>query len=266
MFYVLSKLAWIFLRPSNIFLFLVIIGTLLSWTSWEKLSRLALLTGVAGFIAAFATPLAVWVGKPLEERFPKPLNLQSVDGIVVLGGGVDINASAISGTLEINASGDRLTESFLLAQKFPNAKIVYTGGAGHFIEFKKTSMTEAEIAADFYQKAGLDMSRVILENKALNTWQNAVNSLKLVQPKSGETWLLVTSGYHMPRAMGVFRQAGWDTIVAYPVDLRQERGRSGITLALGESLFRLDLVTKEWIGMIVYRLTGRSSAFFPKAD
>ena len=83
-------------------------------------------------------------------------------------------------------------------------------------------------------------------------------------PKPGERWLLVTSAWHMPRSMGSFRAAGFP-VTAYPVDYRTRGGedaRRGF-LHTSEGLRRLDLMVKEWLGLLAYRLSGRTDALFP---
>src|SRR6185436_17105876 len=111
---------------------------------------------------------------------------------------------------------------------------------------------------------GLEASRITYERKSLNTEQNAVFAKAIALPKAGERWLLVTSAFHMPRAMGAFRAAGFD-VVAYPVDFRTD-GSSALTTPfafVSQGLRMTDTATKEWIGLISYYLTGKTSALFP---
>ena len=84
-------------------------------------------------------------------------------------------------------------------------------------------------------------------------------------PRPDERWLLVTSAWHMPRAVGVFRQAGFP-VTAYPVDFRTG-GRANVLrpfATLSEGLRRLDVAAKEWAGLVGYRLTGRTGELFPR--
>ena len=85
-----------------------------------------------------------------------------------------------------------------------------------------------------------------------------------MKPKSGERWLLVTSAHHMPRSVGIFRGAGF-AVEAFPVDYRT---RGAIDLlrpfsTLGDGLRRTDTAMREWVGLAIYRLTGRSDSLFP---
>ncbi|HET7210116.1 MAG TPA: ElyC/SanA/YdcF family protein, partial [Methyloceanibacter sp.] len=80
----------------------------------------------------------------------------------------------------------------------------------------------------------------------------------------GKRWLLITSAYHMPRAIGAFRKAGFE-VEAWPVDYRT-RGRADLTRPfdkVSEGLRRVDVATREWFGLLAYWLRGRSDALFP---
>jgi uncharacterized SAM-binding protein YcdF (DUF218 family) len=153
-----------------------------------------------------------------------------------------------------------MTEPVALLRRHPEAKLLFTGGQGSLLH---GGMTEADVARDLWLSLGVPADRIMLETAARNTHENAVRSLALAQPKPGETWLLVTSASHMPRSMGVFRHAGW-RITPWPVNYR-----TGHTVAvwydasfpvrLGEFEWGL----KEWIGLLAYRLMGRTGAVFP---
>ena len=110
---------------------------------------------------------------------------------------------------------------------------------------------------------GDDPARGIVEDKARNTAENARITRQLVQQQAGETWLLVTSAFHMPRAMGTFRQAGWD-IQAYPVDFgTPPEFVWKFFFNYSAGIMRLSHISHEIVGLIVYKLTGRSRSFFP---
>lgn len=87
---------------------------------------------------------------------------------------------------------------------------------------------------------------------------------QLVAPKPGERWLLVTSAFHMPRSIGIFRKAGFD-VEAYPVDWRMG-GRDDLfsfTNNGAEGLGKTDVAVREWIGLVAYRLMGRTGELLP---
>ena len=111
---------------------------------------------------------------------------------------------------------------------------------------------------------GVDPQRITLETRSRNTDENARFTAALVHPQSDQTWLIVTSAYHMPRAMGLFRKAGFEAI-AYPVDYRTVGGRRDwrLNANLPRGLELFDLAVHEWVGLVAYRLSGRIDSFFP---
>jgi uncharacterized SAM-binding protein YcdF (DUF218 family) len=207
--------------------------------------------------------MANWVILPLEERFPAYVDDgRPVSGILFLGGAVLAEESIARGQLILNDAGERVLALGELARRFPDAKVVFSGGSGALIE---DEAPEAEVVARFAPAAlGLPPERLLVESRSRTTHENALFSRRLVEPRDGERWLLVTSAWHMPRSVGCFRQVGF-SVVPYPVDYRtrgpQDRWRTFASLS--EGLRRLDLATKEWIGLLGYRLAGYTDALFP---
>ena len=79
----------------------------------------------------------------------------------------------------------------------------------------------------------------------------------LIKPADGERWVLVTSAFHMPRAMASFRRAGWRGITPYPVDFRSAAFRDQISWDLTEHLRELNIAVKEYLGLAAYGLLKR---------
>src|SRR4029079_5186358 len=92
--------------------------------------------------------------------------------------------------------------------------IVFAGGSGSLFGNRPD---EAQFASRLWQSLGIGASRIELENASRNTFENATMTKALVQPEPGQRWLLVTSAFHMPRAVGCFRRAGF-AVEPYPVD------------------------------------------------
>jgi uncharacterized SAM-binding protein YcdF (DUF218 family) len=107
-------------------------------------------------------------------------------------------------------------------------------------------------------------SQMLFENRSRNTFENAAFTKELVKPRPGEDWLLVTSAYHMPRAMGIFRAQGMNPL-AFPVDYRTYgNGQDFRPLADGSLAIRnFETAAREWVGLLVYRLTGKTDALLP---
>ena len=79
--------------------------------------------------------------------------------------------------------------------------------------------------------------------------------------------MLVTSAFHMPRAVGCFRAVGWD-VVPYPADFRTDAQAHWWPpqVAFARGLQTLDFFVHEWVGMLAYWWTGRAAALFPGPD
>jgi uncharacterized SAM-binding protein YcdF (DUF218 family) len=262
MFYHLSKIGWFLLEPSNFLLMMMAFGFLLMKLAFVRLGRiLGSVSLLAMFVIGFS-PVANWLILPLEMRFPVPdLKDKKIDGVIVLGGAIQERQTLAHGPLSLNDAGERIFAMADLARRFPDAKIVFTGGTGFYSHAPKS---EAEVAQENMPALGLRPDRVLIEKDSLNTYENAVLSKKLFSPKPGETWLLVTSAWHMPRSVGIFRQVGWD-VVAYPVDFRTAGWRDWTRFfsTASEGFNRAEVATHEYAGLLVYWLTGKSNALFP---
>ena len=183
---------------------------------------------------------------------------------MVLGGGLEGAINLARGGYEMNSGGDRFVEAAALARRFPNAKVLVTGGMGTvFLEGEG----DGETAPRLLGALGVAPERLILESKSRNTAENATFSKALAQPKPGETWLLVTSAFHMPRSVGLFRKAGFP-VVPWPTDYRTS-GREGVGLFRDnevDALQTTSVALREWIGLVAYWLSGRIDTPFPAPD
>ena len=117
-------------------------------------------------------------------------------------------------------------------------------------------------AKKLFEELGLPIERVEFEEQARNTYENGVFTHLLVEPKGGERWVLVTSAFHMPRAVGVWRKLGWE-IIPYPVDYRVNPGSLSISIDPAGSLQSLSLGLREWGSLLLYRMMGRTEEVFP---
>ena len=262
MFFILSKVLGFFALPSNLAITLGLLGVLLLATRWARIGRLLTVASLIALAVIGLSPLGNALIIPLEQRFPPWDDKRGPpDGIVVLGGAITPDVSAVRGEVALNEAAERVTAAVALARRYPDARIVYSGGTGALI-FREGS--EAAAAVRIFESLGIAHARITIEEQSRDTMENAAFSLLVAKPQPGERWLLVTSGYHMPRAMGVFRQAGFP-VEAYPVDWRTRGPQDALRpfSALGSGLERVDTAVREWVGLLVYWLTGRSSALFP---
>ena len=256
----LSKILWPFASPAN-FLVLLAVAALALQLFGRRRSGLALSALVtAALVALMLLPVGANLIYPLEARFPQPRWPDRVDGVIVLGGAVDPSASAAWGRPTVNHAADRMTEFAWLARRYPEARLVFTGGSG---SLTRPDLTEAPIARDLFERIGAPVDRILFEDKSRNTFENAVFTRDLVGPKPGETWVLVTSAYHMPRAVGIFRKLGWPVLPDPVAYYTGEDSTSRIGPNLAGDLSLVDDAVHEWFGLLSYRLMGRTDAVFP---
>ena len=262
MFFVLSKVLWIAAAPTNVMIALALAGAAAALAG-RRWGRRLCFAAVLALLLCGCLPVGRLLLRGLEDRFPQAAldGLPPPAGIVVLGGAIDQVVGAARGQVALGAAAARLTEGAALARRFPGAELVYTGGSNALVS---QIGGEAEDARRLWVDLGVDPARIRVEDRSRNTEENARFTRALVAPAPGQRWLLVTSAYHMPRSVGLFRAAGFD-VVPVPVDYRSTDGwRDWLPTAdLAAGLVALDVATREWIGLVAYRASGRISALFP---
>lgn len=262
MFFILSKIIGFILTPSNFIALLLLAGVVLLATRRRAEAVRLMAGGIVLLLVTGFSPLGNMLLLSLSERFPAwQESGRAPDGIIVLGGAINPELSEARGAAEINASAERIIAAAELARRFPHARIVLSGGNNSLIN---PVSTEALVSKRLLERLGVPSDRIVEEDRSRTTWENAVSTRDLLQPKPGDLWLLVTSAYHMPRSVGAFRAAGFD-VVPYPVDWRTRGFADAFTLfeTLAGGLSRTDTAVHEWVGLIAYRLTGRSSELLP---
>ncbi|MCK8785116.1 YdcF family protein [Roseomonas sp. NAR14] len=274
MSFALSKLLWMLLQPSNFLLLVSWAGLALIWLRRERpggrlrgylWGRRLLTLGLGGLAFVILLPVGPLLLLTLESRFPIVAAPPArVDGIIVLGGAVETELTAEWGLPSLNAAAERMTTFATLARRYPEARLVFTGGSGLLLP---GAVSEAQVARALFDGLGIAPGRVLYEDRSRNTHENAAFSRALVRPAPGETWILITSASHMPRSVGIFRRQGW-AVLPWPVAFKS--GRRLATLwdgaAPGRRLGDLDWAVHEWVGLIAYRLLGRTDALFPGPD
>lgn len=262
MFFILSKVFGFFIQPLNFSILALATSLIAAALGWRRAS---FATGIATLlILALSawTSLGALMLSPLEQRFARPDSLpDTITGIVVLGGGFEGAINLARGGYELNSSGDRFVEAAILARRHPEARIVITGGAGTLV---REGEGDADTAPRLLAALGVAPERMILENQSRNTHENAQFTRKLVAPKPGETWLLVTSAFHMPRSMALFEKAGFP-VLPWPVDYLTS-GEEGVGLLRDnptDALRNTTLAVREWVGLFAYWLSGRIDSPFP---
>jgi uncharacterized SAM-binding protein YcdF (DUF218 family) len=262
-FFFLSKTLGVLLLPSNLLIGVGIVGLILLLSRFVSLGRKLVVASVLLIAICGFSPIGKLLLYPLETRFPPWDDTRGApDGIVVLGGAIEPDLSAAHGAAVFGPSIDRIIAAAGLAHRYPNARIVFSGGNAGLDS--SDPAREADFALPVFEGFGFSKDRLIMERRSRNTEENAEFSKALVSPKEGERWLLVTSAYHMARAVGIFRKAGF-LVEPYPVDWRTG-GRDNLLrfsrFSIG-GLGRVDTASREWMGLTAYWITGKTNEFLP---
>jgi uncharacterized SAM-binding protein YcdF (DUF218 family) len=263
-FFVLSKTIGFLLVPTNLIIALGLLGALLYCTRIARLGARLMLASIILLAIAGFSPLGNALLWPLENRFPawNPARGGSPDGIIVLGGTISAEIVRTRGTLGLDEAAERFVASLQLANRYPKARIVFAGGNADLLV---RGGDEASVAIHEYEEFGVAPNRLFAERRSRDTFENVLFSRQVANYRPGERWLLVTSAAHMPRAIATFRAVGFP-VEAYPVDY-QTTGLPEDFLPStmpSRGLQLTDAAAHEWIGLLAYRVSGRTSELFPK--
>lgn len=256
-----NDLIWFLLQPSSLIFWLLVLGFLFLILRWNALGRFLI-----GFTLILATlpallPIVEFAAKPLEDHLQQPNPLpQTIDGILVLGGSVNWPISQARNELNLNQAAERMFAVANLAERYPTAKLVFTGLFKEVIpnELNATAQAHSFLSGPEYQNRP-----IIFIGAARSTYEEALLSIQTIKPQAGERWLLVTSAYHMPRAIGVFQTQGWN-VLPYPVDFRSSKilARQPTINFFGR-LVELDDIAREWGALVMYKRLGRIEKILP---
>ncbi|TCT02437.1 YdcF family protein [Aquabacter spiritensis] len=262
LFYTLSKVLWTLAVPSNFVLFVGVLGLVIVFLGSRRSGLVLIALAVAGQLVMGFSPLSQHLLSPLEERFPPFIpGAERIDGIILLGGAEVPDIALTRGIPAVNDAAERVIVFAALARAYPEAALVFSGTSG---VLDGGGPLESAAIREALVDVGIDMARVRFETRARNTAENAAFTRDLVKPNEGARWLLVTSAFHIPRAVGCFRAVGFPVIAA-PVDYRTidpaalnivySRAASGMDMT--------DLAAKEWVGLLAYYMTGKIGDLFP---
>ena len=262
----LSDLVAVALRPSNVVAFVLLAGFALLLVRRVRAGTILVGASAALFVLFGFLPTGEALMRPLENRFPfegHPYDGTGGTppaGIILLGGFIDADKTAAHRMPVLNDRGDRLVATALLARRFPDARVIVTDGPPRHPSGVRLG---AALAGVLLEDMGVAEDRLVLEQEARNTWQNAVYTRRLVAPRPDETWILVTSAFHMPRAVGAFRAAGWSGLHPWPVDYQSDGAPRLLNPSAAQGMTLVNLAVREYVALIGYWLAGRSSALFP---
>ena len=261
MFFFLSKLLPLLIYPLGLTCLLLLVALFWLW----KFPRRSLFAIAAALLILFSssnTLIAARFVQTLEWQYLPPDPVPAAEAIVVLGGST-YTKSPPRPWVEVSEAGDRVLYGVKLYQDGAAPLIVFSGGR---IAWRGSGAPEAEDMTEIALAMGVPERNILRENDSLNTYQNAVNTAKILRQRQIDTILLVTSAIHMPRSVAIFKKQGFNVTPA-PTDywvsqkfLEEMRGISfGTFLYVLPDSIALDFFTralKEYIGLGVYRLRG----------
>ena len=260
MTFIIGKLVWALVQPGNLLLLCLLAGVFLLLRGHRR-GELPVVLSAIGFLLLAVAPIGPAMMLVLEQRFPRPPKLpERLDGILVLGGAVDPRRTLSYGETVFNGSVARVLAGVALARHHPEAKLALVGGEG---ELFPVGLAESRATTGFVLEEGIPAARIIIEDRSRSTHENAVFAKELIRPGTGQNWVLVTSAFHMPRAVAVFRAVDWP-VIPYPVDFKVDP-RTGLraNFNLLDGLDTSTIAGKEWAGLVGYRLSGWTEDLFP---
>ncbi len=256
-FLFLSKLLPIFLYPLGLACLLLLLALILWWRK-SPWTFAPIITALAILLIASNEWVSSALVFALESRYPPLVNPPTAEAIVVLGGATQ-SVEPPRLMVNVNEHGDRLFYAAHLYHTQRAPLIILAGGR---ITWRGEGGSEAADMASLLAMLGVPPESMIEEPFSLNTYENAVNVLEILQEKGINKILLVTSAFHMPRSMAIFTKLGIDTIAA-PTDFLITRTYNYSVedfilnlLPQANRLALTNLALKEYIGIVVYWLRG----------
>ena len=255
MFFALSKILWSIINPFNLLILFLFLGIVLKTFNYLKSAKAFFLISFMIFILIGFFPTGNFLMFILEKKFHNQAELpEKVDGILILSGATNPYLSKVHKQVSLNGASERLFESIKLIKKYPGAKIVFSGGSGSL----NSNLTHSEVAKKFYSSLDIDLNRIYFEDKSKNTHENILFSKKIFKPKKNEKWILVTSAFHLNRAINIAEKVDWE-FIPYATDFNLPKKFSWKpSFNFIGNIYSFQNSSHEWVGLIVYDLTGKS--------
>lgn len=232
---------------------IILAGALLAFRMQKTGAILCLVgLGLGGLLGWVAVPESLL--KSLEESYERPTDLTPFAGVIVLGGTIDGSPLRMKGSGALSNMSERLTRAAALVQSHPGFRLVFTGRE-RLLPDRNGKPVNA--AAVIFEELGVPRSRIAIEDKASNTYENAVFTARMLAAERSSAWLLVTSASHMPRALGAFRKAGVN-VSPYPVDFVTNDEVRWTRYSVPEGTLQWQAAIREYAGQALYLLRGRS--------
>ncbi|MDD2635358.1 MAG: YdcF family protein [Bacteroidales bacterium] len=248
MFFYLSKILQYLISPSVWIIVLFALSLIIKEKPLKKYFAIIAFS----FFAFFTNPfifhefMRAWEPDAIHKTELK----KKYDYAIVLSGMITYDCKF--DRINFKSSNDRLMQAIQLYREGYCKKIFITGGSG---EILNQQYKEAEILKDFLILLGIPESDILVERESKNTYENAVESAKILRPKENKvSYLLITSAYHMRRAAGCFAKQGFefDIYVADRFSGKRKFTLDQIFVPKAEVLDGWTLLIHEVTGYLVY--------------
>jgi uncharacterized SAM-binding protein YcdF (DUF218 family) len=208
-----------------------------------------------GLFWVCATPVvAHWAMGTLERQYmPQSADLPRADVAIVLGGAV--SAPPPLQVTELSDAADRVWYAARLHRAGHVRRLVVVGGN---LPWGAAAKPEAELIRQLLIEFGVPADAIRIGGTSRNTYENAIEARSILQGPPFDTALLITSAWHMPRALAVFRKAGLPVDPA-PCDFRASGDLAGTILdwlPQARAFAMTSEALREWLGYALYRWKG----------
>lgn len=260
--FLVSKLFWMFAQPLSLAFLAILIAVVALLAGLRRWGlALSALGGAILFVTLYTTT-GSFVLQGLEARFPKPAaDPQTLSCMIVLGGAFETEVTTTRGGIEMNQAADRFIEVLRLARRFPQSAILVSGGDG---SLSGAYEGDAVASERFFETFDIPADRLVRETQSRTTSENVAKSQTILAQRGLQNCLLITSAFHMPRAVGLFRAAGIP-VTPWPTDFRTS-GKVKFGLDFTQPTLNAQqtaTAVREWIGLAAYLLTGRMATLYP---
>ena len=230
--FMLKKMLSILLMPWSIGFILLLIALVLLYKNRVNKAKKYFLFTMAWMLLIAWGPFGNLMLKPLESSYPRLTEIpKNIEYILLLGGDRD----------------KRAWEALRLYYQIPNVKIITSGYSLH------DSVSDAQKTANLLIESGIPKERVLMQEEAKTTFEEAIHMKKRVGEKP---FILITAAYHMPRAMGLFEKAGLHPIPA-PADFNRPNENGLFSVFQAKQLYKTEHAWHEYMGLLLYKLQGK---------
>ena len=246
----LLKILWQIFNPLNLFFYGIVIALLLSYFKFIKFSRNIFIYLFIYFLIFAIFPTGRYLTYLLESEFYNSGDIpDSIDGVLILAGVTNVKLTKEFGQVNFGDGAERLTESILIIKRFPNAKIIFSGGA----EDGYNNYLYSDVAKMFYLNMGLDIKKIIFESKSINTYQNINFSKQIAKPKKNEDWLVISSAFHLKRVLNIASNLNWK-LIPYATDYKHSKNfKFSISFDFLSNINQFQMASYEWFKLIYYK-------------